>query len=498
MAESTSLETKKKQYYGISSFVVSNTYGRRVKCDPPAVTAWSIDAIRLVRDYLFKAGGGSQIPLEMNWPHPDVHYRRKPSITGTNACSTEDVGSSSSPTPKPIAGMMPRWASFLRESFNDGQDLNSEPTDVVIDNLPLMANEIKELLNIMEHQMKIQRKRRLETFKPASRLSRNWYITILATPVSGYALYLLMKEKLWITLSVTAYKKLREFFHEHLFEPFQYIWTELFTSLGRKKIHDHEALQNTIDSLRGMLEHWLRDTYPSMSEKERADRVNRMDLALIEKEFEKQVPSALTNFPYLLRVSLIEMQFIKKELMLAMDALDDLLDSNEFNFRAMATVPAWALFVAGRWGLRSLYYFLCYNRTSREDTKRIIRANVLDIERLLVMRDTPPSAPPPLKHGVISWRSTSFGALAGDILQPKGGPSEHSLNSDDLGMVTLLVHNCRKTLQKNNWRNRIISRTDMLNLLEDCAELTGERGPVSIKQQLMIIERIRRSDFLIM
>lgn len=34
------------------------------------------------------------------------------------------------------------------------------------------------------------------------------------------------------------------------------------------------------------------------------------------------------------------MQFIKKELLVAMSAIDELMDSNQFNFRLMAIFPA--------------------------------------------------------------------------------------------------------------------------------------------------------------
>ena len=62
-----------------------------------------------------------------------------------------------------------------------------------------------------------------------------------------------------------------------------------------------------------------------------------MDVSLIEQEFERSVPNAVRNMVSgeIVRMSLIEMQFIKKELLVAMESIDELMEANEFNFRVM-------------------------------------------------------------------------------------------------------------------------------------------------------------------
>jgi len=60
-------------------------------------------------------------------------------------------------------------------------------------------------------------------------------------------------------------------------------------------------------------------------------------------------------------------QFIKKELLVAMSAIEDLMDANNFNFRVMATVPAFLLAAGGIYGgklLRSCFF----GHHSREET----------------------------------------------------------------------------------------------------------------------------------
>lgn len=97
------------------------------------------------------------------------------------------------------------------------------------------------------------------------------------------------------------------------------------------------------------------------------------------------------------------------------------------------------------------------------------------------------------------------------------GKSAQTLSADDLGMLLLHIHECRQII----WQNRRRFRGGLLrNLTEDLAELAGERwansmitndtssfyatyqafyalldfhsGPVSLTQQLQIVNRMSR------
>ena len=57
-------------------------------------------------------------------------------------------------------------------------------------------------------------------------------------------------------------------------------------------------------------------------------------------------------------------------------------------------------------------------------------------------------------------------------------------------MLLLHIHECRNIL----WQSRRRFGSDVLrNVAEDLAELAGERGPVSVGQQLQIINRMART-----
>ena len=231
-----------------------------------------------------------------------------------------------------------------------------------------------------------------------------------------------------------------------------------------------------------MLRSWLDDQYPDTDEKWRQETSEKMDMSLIEKKKEDNVYNALksTFTGDIVRMALIEAQFIKKELMQAMKGIDEVMESNELNFRLAAMAPALMLMYAVREAAQFLFYALLKLGQSRQATYATFRYHMLEIERLLVIRDNPPTAPA-LEGGVYQRRniSSSDGIISLDV----------TLRSDDLGMLLLLVHECRKVILENRRR---FSEQETRNVLEDLAELSGERGCVTIKQQLKIVNRMSR------
>ena len=104
------------------------------------------------------------------------------------------------------------------------------------------------------------------------------------------------------------------------------------------------------------------------------------------------------------------------------------------------------------------------------------------------MRDNPPSLPDSFDH----WGSTrtSSNGIASETIDAEQGQKLQTLSAEDLGMLLLHIHQCRNIL----WQSRRRFRSDVLrNVAEDLAELAGERGPVSVSQQLQIITRMART-----
>ena len=148
-------------------------------------------------------------------------------------------------------------------------------------------------------------------------------------------------------------------------------------------------------------------------------------------------------------------------------SIDDMMTSNEINMNIAAVTPV-VLFLYGINRVsRFLFYALLKVKKSREELYSSFRHVMLDIERLLLMRNNPPSAPPPL---IWADDGHSITVPAPTVEEPRG-PSV--LNSDDLGMLMLHIHECRTILWEG--RRRFTSQI-LRDVEEDLAELAGERG----------------------
>ena len=88
--------------------------------------------------------------------------------------------------------------------------------------------------------------------------------------------------------------------------------SELFTRRDRDTIIDHKARLDAIESLKKMIESWLEETYGDVFTKEEIQsRAQIMDMSLIEQKKEEHMKT-IFEINSVVRMSLIEMQFIKK------------------------------------------------------------------------------------------------------------------------------------------------------------------------------------------
>lgn len=102
------------------------------------------------------------------------------------------------------------------------------------------------------------------------------------------------------------------------------------------------------------------------------------------------------------------------------------------------------------------------------------------------MRDNPPPPPEPLNWG----SSKPLSKSSAESYESLKSRSSQTLSAEDLGMLLLHIHECRNIL----WESRRRFQSDVIrNVAEDLAELAGERGPVSVSQQLAIISRMSRT-----
>ena len=145
----------------------------------------------------------------------------------------------------------------------------------------------------------------------------------------------------------------------------------------------------------------------------------------------------------------------------ALHAIDEIVTANDINMNLAAITPAVLLVYGSTRIFRFLFYALLKLGKSREETYAQFRHVLTDIERLLVMRDNPPLPPPSFHDG--SAQTT--------VVTTPNRPCV--LGSDDLGMLMLLIYECRSILWKDSRR---FTHAVIRSVSEDLAELAGERG----------------------
>lgn len=285
---------------GAANALVERERGGGLFVDDPAfLTEWSVQAIDLVRRTLKAASGGRvPIPHDENWSH---YFSKGGDHQGQLIVDAGDGAVTSLPL---WVGEAPFRKADLTESEHSTASLEQRPGLVVTD-LPLLIEEVSDLLNVMEDILALQRRRRLAKFRPPPWLRRNWYVvTTLAPPIS-YILYKITRRE---TISLVV-QKIRDFFRDHLREPLVAIFNEIWK--GRESFSDKEARREAMESLKKMIRSWLDDTFPTMPEAKRIELSNAMDVTLIEQQ---KVESMKTFFEInnVIRMSFIEMQYMKK------------------------------------------------------------------------------------------------------------------------------------------------------------------------------------------
>jgi hypothetical protein len=203
-----------------------------------------------------------------------------------------------------------------------------------------------------------------------------------------------------------------------------------------------------------MIESWLEDYHPHMSPEERRAMAEAMDVTMVEKTKEESMKT-FYEINNVIRMSFIEMQYMKKEMMNALNAMDEMMSANDINMNLAAITPVFLVSYFSTRIFKFMYYALLKLGKSREETFASFRDILTDIDRLLVMRDNPP---PPPGH--------SESELASHV-------APCVLGRDDLGMLMLLIHECRTIM----WRDRHRFQPKVIaNVSEDLDEIAGERG----------------------
>ncbi len=168
---------------------------------------------------------------------------------------------------------------------------------------------------------------------------------------------------------------------------------------------------------------------------------------------------------------LIQMSFIKKELLVAMGAIDELLKENHFNMQLMATVPAFMITFSLYFFSRRTYRYFTRKKQSRTVVRRI-RFTMRDIERLLTLADSKLAQ---MKDNNSSSRVMNNRFMPG-------------LLNRDLGQLVLLLHRLAKQIRESTTELQLEERD---RVEEDLRDLINDQ--FTIEERIKTIQRMFRT-----
>jgi len=321
---------------------------------------------------------------------------------------------------------------------------------------------------------------------------QKWYIVSVAVPavLFGSIWMLRNREKLNQTADLMR-DKVREFFRDHLQSPARAIYNEL-VSRRPEMLTDQKAIEDAKRTLERMLNDFLRDSQPNMPEAERLKRAKKLDMTVVSDEYARSVVHSVQNLITgdIVRMLLIQVQFIQKELLVAMTAMEELMDENELNMRVMATVPTFMLCYFLYRIFKGVYYKIHSRMKSREETYKGIHLMIQQMERLLNLRSFDASRALSKEEASVFMGFSPGRQDTRDLCEPPLESNLKGLENRDIGRVLLLVYGIRKLI----WSApRRFTKSEKHALQIDLSELMGEEGPVSVTQQLTVLQRMYRS-----
>ncbi|CAM9696972.1 unnamed protein product [Laminaria digitata] len=208
----------------------------------------------------------------------------------------------------------------------------------------------------------------------------------------------------------------------------------------------------------------------------RREAVKTMDMSVVSRQLERETRGALrgTVNGRIPRMLLIQAAFLKKELLHAMEAIDELFQANQVTLRLISVVPAALVILGVVRGSKSFVHAASSRRLEPTTlVHRSMRASVRKMERLLTS----------------SRRERDWFVGDQDLDGELGAASRSLLSNEETGKLAFHLHELQTTLRQNN--SRFEARTRR-GLEEDLADLTSGNG-LTVVQQIAVVRRMQRS-----
>ena len=299
--------------------------------------------------------------------------------------------------------------------------------------------------------------------------------------------------------TVAAKRNVRDFIQRRITTPTVSIMNDVVLN-RRVTILDREALIDARRSLSVMLYDFLSQHKPKLTEQERRKLVNGLDMRPISEEYERELRRPIRSIlsGQIAKLVLIQLQFVKKELLEAMQAIDELFNANQVNLQLLAVTPA----------ILSLFFVQGLSRTVISVVKnssrgrfvestgvvhRELRTAMRSLERLLCMTQELPTTPV-LRLGPTIQGQGSDLTLSTDRFDPDTDKETErreftcGMPVSELGVLMSILYRIQNLLVLNSSHFEDIT---LRFLQEDLRDVSVAK--LTAAQRLALVERIIRS-----
>ena len=292
------------------------------------------------------------------------------------------------------------------------------------------------------------------------------------------------------------------FVRRRIVKPTSTIMNDVF--LNKKvAIADKKALLDSKNALGTMLDDFMKEFNKDIPAEERARKVEQMDMQTISEEYTRELRKPIQNIVSgrIARLALIQLEFVKKELLVAMQALDDLVNANMINLQLLAVFPVILLGAVGKASTKILLSFVrgIYTGSrsrkhgavlgTKQTVRRELRSQFRALERMLVVGGDAGISPNTQTQGFIDYGSSGSSSSGGG----GGGGNEKVVQMTEASKVVkgrLMSVLCRmhRTL---SGKSELLDDVGVAQLQLDLSDLMTPG--LQAKDQMALLELCRRS-----
>eukprot|EP01038_Epipyxis_sp_PR26KG_P007397 gene7397-10082_t len=251
----------------------------------------------------------------------------------------------------------------------------------------------------------------------------------------------------------------------------------------RVSLSDKEALKDAKRSLSTMIYDFLKERRPKLSDMERRSIVSNLDMRPISEDYEILLRNPIPNIisGRIARLVLIQLQFVKKELLVAMQAIDELFNANQVNLQLLAVTPAILSIISLQVISKTIIAMIKSTSRGRivesiSVIHRDLKNHLRELERILCVSVD-------YHNDLINRQNYIY------ISNNNSSSSvDEWVTNHDMGKIMSILHRMQTILTMNSASFELLALTQ---LQEDLRDLSIVQ--LSMKQRLLIIDRIIRS-----